>query len=444
MLADPPLALIVRLASPNAIAFLVQAAVSMTEVWFIGRLGTYSLAAIALMFPALMLVQMLANGAVGGAVSSAIARAVGGGARERAEALVWHALAIALGAGFVLWAVWHFGHAALFRGLDLPAEVVAEATRYGTVLFAGATAVWTMALMASVFRGIGDMRFPAIVSVLGAAVQIPLSGALVLGWFGWPSLGIAGAAISTLTVATLVSGVFLLALARGTTVVKLRWRALSLRWALFADIFRVGALASLSPVFVVLTIMLLNGIVSGFGPSALAGYGIAARLEFLLVPLVFGIGAALTALVGTNAGAGQLPRAHAVAWTGGACAAALTGAIGTTLAIHPGLWMDLFTDDPETWRAGAAFLRIVGPAFAFQGLGLALYFASQGAGTVVWPVFATVLRFVLAVGGATVAVRFFAFGIDAVYAWIAIGMVVYGTLTAGSILLGAWYRTARA
>jgi Na+-driven multidrug efflux pump len=104
--------------------------------------------------------------------------------------------------------------------------------------------------------------------------------------------------------------------------------------------------------------------------------------------------------------------------------------------------MNLFTDDPVARASGAAYLRIVGPVFAFQGLGLALYFASQGAGTVFWPVVATVLRFVVAVGAAAIGVRTLGFGIDFVYASIAVGMVLYGALTAASLALGAW-RAAR-
>ena len=92
-LLRPPLPVLLRMASPNAVAFVVQASVSMTEVWYVGQLGTVSLAAMALVFPGLMLMQMLANGAMGGAVTSAVAQTIGRGQREDAERLIWHALA---------------------------------------------------------------------------------------------------------------------------------------------------------------------------------------------------------------------------------------------------------------------------------------------------------------------------------------------------------------
>jgi len=185
-------------------------------------------------------------------------------------------------------------------------------------------------------------------------------------------------------------------------------------------------------------VSVVNGLVSGFGVAALAGYGIVARLEFLLIPMVFGLGAAMTALVGTNVGAGNVARAEHIGWLGGLSAAAVTGVVGLLLALFPGLWLGLFAEDAATWAAGESYLHIVGPVFAFQGLGLSLYFASQGAGTVLWPVIATALRFAIGVGGAALAVTVFSAGLDAVYVYLAIGMFVYGALTAGAIRLGAW------
>jgi Na+-driven multidrug efflux pump len=100
----------------------------------------------------------------------------------------------------------------------------------------------------------------------------------------------------------------------------------------------------------------------------------------------------------------------------------------------------LFTEDPETLAAGAMYLRYSGWAFAFQGIGLSLYFASQGAGKVAWPVAANFIRFGVGAGGATLAVSVFDLGVGWVFASLAIGMALYGIVTAVSIWLGAWRR----
>jgi putative MATE family efflux protein len=441
ILEGAPFPLLVRMAGPNAFAFLVQASVSVAEIGFVGRLGAVSLAGLALMFPALMLMQMLANGAMGGAVSSAVARAIGSGDSARAEALIWHALVIAVIAGGAFLLIYVVFGASLLALMGAGADVTRAAADYAVVVFGGAVVLWITALLSSVYRGMGNMRFPAALMVLAAVVQVPLAGTLILGWFGAPALGVQGAAVAVVAVSAMNSLILLVRLASGGSGLTLRLSRFALHGRLFADIFRVGALGSLSPLFVVATIMCLNALVSGFGVAALAGYGIVSRLEFLLVPMVFGIGVAMTSIVGINVGAGNVARAEHVGWVGGLFAAALTGGVGVVLALAPGLWLGFFTDDPVAWASGESYLRVVGPLFAFQGLGLALYFASQGAGTVVWPVVATVLRFIVSVGGAALGVYAFEQNLPFIYACVAAGMLLYGVLTAGSLKLGAWRRS---
>jgi MATE family, multidrug efflux pump len=442
MLSAAPLGLLLRMASPNAMAFLVQASVSMVEVWYIGQLGTLSLAAIALVFPGLMLMQMLAGGAMGGAVTSSIARALGAHDHARAARLVWHAIALALGGGALFLGVYLVFGAVILGGLGATGEVLRDALGYGDTLFGGCVALWLAALLSSVFRGMGDMRYPALLMVCGALVQVMVSGTLVLGWFGAPRLGIAGAAIAAISVAALNTLALGARLIYGNVAVPLRRRYLQLHGELFRDIFRVGALGSLAPIFTVLTISLVNALVSDFGAAAIAGYGISARLEFLLIPLVFGLGVSMTSLVGVNIGAGNIARAERIGWVGGACATLLAGVVGGVLALAPGLWVGLFTDDAAVYAAGAAYLHVAGPAFALQGLGLSLYFASQGARAMAWPVAATILRFAISVGGAWFAVRVFDAGMTAVFGCIALGMLSYGALTAIGLAMGSWRRAA--
>ncbi len=141
------------------------------------------------------------------------------------------------------------------------------------------------------------------------------------------------------------------------------------------------------------------------GPAAVAGFGTAARLEYLLVPLVFGIGGPLVALVGTNIGAGQRERALRIAWTGAALAFVLCEIIGVAAALFPVAWLSLFGSDPQMIEAGSAYLRAVGPCYGFFGFGLALYFASQGAGRLLWPLLAGFARMGVAIGGGWLALK---------------------------------------
>jgi Na+-driven multidrug efflux pump len=211
---------------------------------------------------------------------------------------------------------------------------------------------------------------------------------------------------------------------------------------MFADILKVGAVASVSTFQTTATVALTTALVAAAGgPDAIAGYGTGNRLEYLLIPLVFGLGAPMVALVGTNIGAGQGARALRIALTGGGIAFLLTEAVGLAAALWPAAWLGLFGDDPAMLETGAAYLRIVGPTYGFFGLGLSLYFASQGAGRLLWPLLAGLLRLVIAVAGGYAALVLTG-SLAWVFAALALALVAYGTLIVSVIASGAWFRRA--
>lgn len=437
-LKDPPLPLIARLAAPNIIAFGVQTAVSLVEVWLVGLLGTIPLAAMALSFPLLMLMQTMSGGATGGAVASSIARALGARDHERAERLIWHALALALiGSSLFLLIFALFGRSFLVF-LGGTEAVVDQAFAYCIVLFSGGLFIWLVGVGSAIYRGMGDMKFPAMLMALGAAVQIPLSAVLVLGGFGLPQLGLMGTAVSAVASSFAVALAMLLRLVFGNAAIKIKLAACSFSKELTADILKVAMPATLSPLVSVTTILSLTALVSTFGEAALAGYGISARMEFLAIVLIFGIGAAMTSLVGMSIGAHNIARAERIGFVGGTLAAGVAGAIGLLLALFPDWWIAAFTDQPAVHASARSYIQIVGPFFAFQGLGFSLYFASQGAGRMFWPVAASVLRVLIVVAGASFSVYVLAGSLVSVYWWAAAGMVAYGVVVAIAVKQGAW------
>src|ERR1051325_5783414 len=149
LLSAPILPTLARLSAPGILLVLFQSMVSVGDTYFIGRLGTGPLAGLALVFPLLMLLQMTSAGAMGGGVSSAIARALGAGDATRARRLVVHALLIALGmaAAFTL-LILAFG-GPLYRLLASEGESLANALAYSNILFGGALTVWLANTLAS-------------------------------------------------------------------------------------------------------------------------------------------------------------------------------------------------------------------------------------------------------------------------------------------------------
>lgn len=430
---------LLRLAWPNVLVMLAQASVGLIETFWVSRLGTDALAGMALVFPVYMMMQMLSAGAVGGGIASAVARALGGRRQDDADALVLHAIVVNLVIGLAFSVlVIGFGRP-LYAALGGEGASLEAALLYSDVVFAGNALLWLMNAFASVIRGTGNMMLPSVAVCLGVVLLVPLSPLLILGLGPVPAMGMAGAGLAVVLTTALTAAVLGWYLFAGRSVV--RPRIVPLRWPFFADILRVGGVGAVSTVQTTLTVALTTALVGiAAGPEGIAGYGTGSRLEYLLVPLVFGLGAPLVALVGTNIGAGNRDRALRIALTGGAVAFLLCEAVGLAAATWPRAWLGLFGDDPAMLETGAAYLRIVGPAYGFFGLGLSLYFASQGAGRLSWPLLGGFLRLVIAVGGGWLALHLTG-SLAWVFAALAFALVVYGVVVAGAIAAGAWFRT---
>ena len=437
-LTQPVMPLLIRMSAPNTVAFFIQSIVVLTEVWFISKLGTNALAAVALAFPLLMITQTMSGGALGGAITSAIARSMGANDIDKAERLIWHSVVISLGGAFTFLLFFLlFGEQLLFL-LGGRGDILKESYIYCSYLFLGGLILWLSGSMSAVLRGMGNMRFPAILMICTSFLQVFLSGGLILGWYGFPQIGVPGAAIATIISASVMVIIIFLKLMSESIPVKLRLKQLILSRDLFNNIFEVAIPASISPLLTVGTILVLTGLVGTFGTEALAGYGIGSRVEFLMIPLIFGIGTAMTSIVGANIGAKNIKRAEMVGIHGGTSAGIISIFIGLTLALFPDAWIQFFTDDVKAFEVTKLYIQIVGPFYIFQGIGLSLYFASQGANAMKWPTIATIARFLIASIGGSISVHWLGYGIGSVFIASAVAMIIFGTMIFVSIKKGAW------
>lgn len=435
----PILPTLLRLAFPNMASMFATTLVVVAETSYVGVLGTASLAGMALVFPMVMLQQMMSAGAMGGGISSAISRALGAGDEARARALAVHATVIGLALGFAFMAVFLSFGRDIFRLLGGQGAALDQAVLFSGTVFFGSIGVWLNNSFASIVRGQGNMKTPSAALFAIAATEMAIGGGLGLGLGPLPRLGMTGVALGQVVAYSGGALFFFWYLRSGKARVSLRFTGVALRWTLFRDILKVGLLACVSPLQTVLTAMILTRLVAQFGTEALAGYGIGARLEFLLIPITFAIGVACVPMVGMAIGAGMVERARRVAWTGGSLAAAILGTIGAVFVVAPDLWAMRFTSDPAVLASAHSYLAWSGFGYAFFGLGLALYFASQGAGKVLGPVLAGTSRlFVIALGGWWLA------SIDApawtMFVLVGAGMAVYGIATALAVYATRWGR----
>ena len=437
LLTAPILPTLVRFALPNMGAMLATALAAIAETAYVGKLGVASLAGMALAFPMVMLQLMLSGGAMGGGVSSAVSRALGAGDGTRANALAVHAMWIGLSAGALYTVLMLALGPAMYAALGGRGEALAQAVAYSNVAFVGSIGVWLMNTFASVIRGSGNMPVPSATFLAVAVLQVLVGGALGLGWGPLPRLGMPGVAAGQV-VAYAAGTVFLFAYLRSRrSRVRLSVRATPLQRELMHDILKVGALACISPLQTVLTILILTWLVAQFGTTALAGYGIGTRLEFLLIPIAFAIGVASVPLVGMAIGAGKISRARRATWIAAALASAVLGAIGFAVAIVPDLWTHQFTQDSEVLASAALYFHWAGPCYALFGLGLCLYFSSLGAGKVGGPVLAGTLRLALiAIGGWILAAAHTPSW--TIFALVALGMAAYGLASVIAVRYTIW------
>jgi Na+-driven multidrug efflux pump len=378
---------------------------------------------------------------MGGGVSSAVSRALGRGDDIGAAALAAHALVIGLvvGIGFSLF--FHFFAEPILRALGGSGEVLDEAMIYAGVALTGTVMIWLLNTLASIVRGTGNMRVPSLTLLGVSAVQIALGGALGLGLGPVPRLGLWGVASGLVMGFGLGSAFLLWYLHSGLARITLR-TSTGLNRPMFLDILKVGAVAALSPLQAVLTVLIMTKLVASFGTEALAGYGIGARLEFLLVPIVFAVGVASVPMVGMAVGAQNIARARQVAWTAAGIAGAGLGLIGIAATAVPRLWSGLFTADAGVLAAADLYLRWAGPGYAFLGIGLALYFASQGSGKILMPVLAATVRLAVVAGG---GVWLATAGAPpwSMFALVSLSMLTYGAATAAAVYLTPWGNKAR-
>ena len=433
----PIMPTLLQLAWPNALAFTAGTCVVIAETSYIGRLGVESLAAMALVFPFVMLTMTMSGGAMGGGVASAIARALGAGDRERASTLATHAMlnAVAFGLVFML-GMLIFGPA-LLEAVGGRGNVLAQAISYVQIFFSGAILPWLLNSMAGILRGTGNMKLPSAMFLNAAFCQIVLGGSLGLGLGPFPQLGMRGVAAGSLIAYTISVSVMGWYLFSGRARVRPKIKGLRLQRAMFFDILKVGAVACFSPIQSVLTISIFTHMLAGFGAAVLAGYGIGARLEFLLTSLSFSFGIATVPMIGMAIGGGNVARARRVAWTAGSLSFLAVGGIAVVIAVFPDLWVNIFTRNEGVLVASRQYLSTAAPWYGFIGLASSMYFSSQGAARMIGPVLAQTARLVfIALGGYWLTAQ--GASAQGFFVLAAASMVVLGVLSCGSVVLTRW------
>jgi Na+-driven multidrug efflux pump len=309
-----------------------------------------------------------------------------------------------------------------------------EALSYANAAFGGAVCITVLNLLGNAVRGTGNMSLHAGVLVGCVVAHIALAPALMFGYGPFPAMGPAGAGWGLVVPFGIGSLIMIVYLRSSRSIIRLNFSGVVPQWALFADILKVGVPGLINTSITNLSVVVLTGIAGQFGAETAIGYAMGARLEYIMQPIAFGFGTAIVAMVGTNWGALQYGRARRIAWTGAATIALLCGALGLIVALRPGIWLSLFSDDAEVARLGAMYLRIVGPVYVCFGLGLGLFFVSQGYGRGFIAMIANAVRLLVSADTGLAAVYWLGLGATGLFAAIAAGFCIYAALTTLSVV----------
>lgn len=399
LLNAPVVPTLLRLAAPNLGEAGARVAFIAADAVFVGWLGTDALAGVSLAFPIFLVIQMASASGIGAGVASAVARALGGGRQRDASLLAAQSVMLALGLGIATTAPMLAAGPAIYRAMGATGTALDAAVSYSAVIFGGIAAVWLMNTLANVVRGTGVMTVPAAAVVIGEAVHLGLSPALILGLGPFPRLGVVGGGLAVIGCYVAGTLVLLAWLLGGRGLVRLAPEGFAPRRRLLADILKVGGPAGLGILQWQIATVAATGLIAGFGSAALAGYGAATRLELLQMPLSFALGTAVITLVATATGAGDHGRAALVARAGTLVVTLIGCLFGLVATLLPAGWIGMFSHDPAVVAEGAAYLQAVGWSYPLLGIGLGLTFAAQGAGRALGPFLAGTARLVVIAGG---------------------------------------------
>ena len=402
---------------------------SLIDAWFIGQVGVDELAAYGFGFPILMIVTSVAIG-LGAGTSSVVARALGSGNRRRARRLSTDAMILSFAITGVIAAVGIVSIDPLFRLLGAPDSLLPLIRSFMTILYLGVPFIVVGMVGMSSMRATGDTRLPGTLMVLASVLNVILDPILIFGVGPIPAMGLDGAAMASLiargtiflgTVYFLRTRLRLLSLSRPKREVMLSsWR----------DVLHVGLPAAGTNVIVPLGATLVTAMIASYGPAAVAGFGVASRIESMMLVIYYAMSSIIGPFVGQNLAAGKEDRILRSLRLSMLFCLGSGLAIALLLALLSGLLPGLFSEDEQAIAVTRLFLLIVPVSYGAYGVVMVMNAAFNGVGEPMPGVLVSLVRIlVLYVPIALVAMQLFdVIGIFAAYAVanILTGVLAYG------------------
>jgi putative MATE family efflux protein len=347
-----------ELAAPMVLGLIAVSSYSIADTYFVGQLGTLPLAALGFTFPVAFSLVAVALG-VGVGASSVLARLHGAGDRESLQRITTHSLLLAALLGLVVMGVGLASIEPIFSLLGADERTLPLVREYMEIYYFGGFLLILPLVGNFAMRSVGDVRMPALILAISALLNIVLDPLLIFGLFGFPRLELRGAAIATVIANGVTVVLSLWILVRREHLIRARHLLPHRIWDSWRRVLHVAVPATAANLLNPLTVGVITSFVAEFGPAAVAGFGVASRVESLVMIVIFAVSSSVTPFVGQNYGAGRFDRVRRMTWLSGnfcivyaVAAAVVLWPTGVALA-------SLFSDAADVIDTAAAYLSIV-------------------------------------------------------------------------------------
>lgn len=417
---------LVDMAVPVLFGVFTMMSQAFADMWFIGRLGDRELAALSFAFPILMIVTSIAIG-LGAGTSSVVARAIGAHNHRRARRLATDSLILSFGITAIVSAIGFLTIEPLFRLLGAPDDMIPLIAGYMTILYAGVPFVVVGMVGMSSMRATGDTRLPSMLMVIASVANVILDPILIFGIGPVPAMGLNGAAMAALLsrAAIFVGTLYFMRMRLDMlTFNKPDPGELRSSWA---DVLHVGIPAAATNAIIPIATGVITAMLARYGPEAVAGFGVASRVESLMLVLFYALSAVIGPFVGQNIAAGKADRIfEALRLCTIFCVG--TGFVIAALLAFSGAWLPtLFSDNPEVTDVSTKFLMIAPISYGAYGMVMVMNASFNGMGKPMPAVHISVARMALIyIPLAFVAERFF--GITGIFVAYAFANIVSGVI----------------
>jgi len=415
---------LVDMTLPVLLGITTMMAQGLIDTWFIGRVGDAELAAFGFSFPILMIVTSVAIG-LGAGTSSVVARAIGANDHRRARRLSTDSLLLSF---LIVAAVSFVGVLTigpLFRLLGAPDDLIPLIRGFMTILYAGVPFIVVGMVGMASMRATGDTRLPSGLMILAAILNVILDPILIFGLGPVPAMGLNGAATAALIArASIFIGTLYLMRYRLDMVSFDRPDPVELRKS-WRDILHVGIPAAGTNVIVPVGTAVITAMIARYGTDAVAGFGVASRLESMMLVVFYAMSAIIGPFVGQNFSAGNAERILRSLWLCTVFCLASGFVIAALLASSSGLLPGLFSDSDSVRGVTSLFLWIVPISYGTYGMVMVMNASFNGLGHPMPAVYISVGRIVvLYLPLAFIVMRLF--DIAGIFAAYAIANIVSG------------------